>query len=57
MLFNPCIACITDALSTLFTSPLVQWGVARERGWLISTESVLFATLLLGTLFAVDACL
>lgn len=57
MLFNPCIASITDALSILFTSPLVQWGVAGERGWLISTESVLFSTLLLGIFFAVDACL
>ena len=33
MLFNPCIASITDALSILFTSPLVQWEwLGREGG-------------------------
>lgn len=57
MVFNPCIASITDTLNTLFTSPLVQRGVVGERGWLISPENVLFSTLLLGTFFAVDACL
>ena len=57
MVFNPRIVSITDALNTLLMSPLVQRGVAGERGWLISTESVLFSTLLLGTFFAVGACL
>lgn len=58
MFFNPCIASVTDALSTLFTSPFIgQAGVAGERVSLISTESVIFSTLLLRKFFAVDACL
>lgn len=37
--------------------PIGQAGVSGARGWLISTESIIFSTLLLGWFSAADACL